>query len=97
MMPAQDSVVADGAAPGMLLNKAVTALRARGELSWRGDIGAVADHIQLDELGVDSIEWVALLLELESIGGFVLHNSELSALSTIGALRQLLATKSAGP
>lgn len=96
MMPAQ-SGVATGGGSVVLLDKAIAALRARGELSWRGDIGAVADHVRLSDLGVDSIEWVALLLELESLGGFVLHNSELAALSTVGGLRQLLATKGDKP
>lgn len=80
-------------APDTLLSRAVQSLRLRGELSWRGEINLVEDDRPLANLGVDSIEWVALILELETIGGLVLHNSELAGLASVGDLRRLLAAK----
>ncbi len=78
-----------------LLQAATTALRARGELAWRGDFAHLDPATPLSALGIDSIEWMNLLLELESLGGFALHNSELAGLAQVGDLLALVAGKQA--
>ena len=43
--------------------------------------------------GIDSIEWMGLLLELEALGGLALHNSELAQLGSVSDLLALIARK----
>lgn len=76
-----------------LLQAATTALRTRGELAWRGDFARLDPATPLTALGIDSIEWMNLLLELESLGGFALHNSELAGLAQVSDLLTLIEAK----
>lgn len=76
-----------------LLQAATTALRQRGELAWRGDFANLDPAQPLSGIGIDSIEWMNLLLELESLGGFALHNSELAGLTQVGDLLALIERK----
>lgn len=76
-----------------LLQAATTALRQRGELAWRGDFTTLDPAQPLSGIGIDSIEWMNLLLELESLGGFALHNSELAGLTRIVDLLALIEAK----
>lgn len=78
-----------------LLQAATTALRQRGELAWRGDFAKLDPAQPLSGIGIDSIEWMNLLLELESLGGFALHNSELAGLTQVGDLLALIERKQA--
>lgn len=78
-----------------LLASATTALRGRGELSWRGDFASLAPSMPLSAIGIDSIEWMGLLLELEVLGGLPLHNSELAQLGSVSDLLVLLERKQA--
>ena len=68
-------------------------MRARGELSWRGNFAALAPATPLSAIGIDSIEWMGLLLELEALGGLALHNSELAQLGSVSDLLALIARK----
>lgn len=76
-----------------LLQAATTALRARGELAWRGDFAHLDPATPLSTLGIDSIEWINLLLELESLGGFALHNTEMAGIGRISELLELIEQK----
>jgi acyl carrier protein len=76
-----------------LLQAATSNLRQRGELAWRGDFTRLDPDQPLSSIGIDSIEWMNLLLELESLAGFPLHNSELAGLNCVGDLLALLDRK----
>lgn len=76
-----------------LLAETFQRMRAAGSLSWRGDVRSVDPATALRALGIDSIEWVSLLLEIETALGQRLYDSELADLSTLGDLLSLISRK----
>ena len=76
-----------------LLAQTFQRMRAAGSMSWRGDIRSVDTATALRTLGIDSIEWVSLLLEIETVVGQRLYDSELAELTTLGDLLVLMSRK----
>jgi len=66
---------------------------ARSILAPAGNFAALAPAKPLSAIGIDSIEWMGLLLELEALGGLALHNSELAQLGSVSDLLALIARK----
>lgn len=78
----------------LMLTEIFRRMRSAGSLNWRGDIGAIRPETPLRTLGIDSIEWVSLLLEMEATLGQRIYDSELAEVSTLGQLLDLLGRKS---
>ena len=76
-----------------LLAEIFQRMRTAGSLSWRGDLNTVDPATTLRSLGIDSIEWVSLFLELETTLGQRIYDSELAELSTLGDLLELVTGK----
>lgn len=76
-----------------LLAESFHRMRAAGSLSWRGDVRSIDPATALRALGIDSIEWVSLLLEIETALGQRLYDSELAELGTLGDLVSLMSRK----
>lgn len=76
-----------------LLAETFQRMRAAGSLSWRGEVRSVDPATALRVLGIDSIEWMSLLLEIETALGQRLYDSELAELNTLGDLLSLISRK----
>ena len=76
-----------------LLAQTFQRMRAAGSMSWRGDVRSMDPATALRTLGIDSIEWVSLLLEIETAVGQRLYDSELAELTTLGDLLVLMSRK----
>ena len=76
-----------------LLAETFQRMHAAGSLSWRGDIRSVDSATALRSLGIDSIEWIILLMEIETAVGQRLYDSELAELTTLGDLLVLMSRK----
>lgn len=58
-------------------------LRESGEISWGGSISSLPIDERIGKIGLDSLEWATVLVEIEQVTGIQIYASDLGKLETV--------------